>query len=169
MCYFYYDFNCFKVLILAFNAFFGLGPTYLQDHLFQYVPQRALHFINKHLLVIPTLKEVHSTWCWHWPSKTLSQVKPGPCRAHHNSAVPFSSSAVPVKWRCSVRPLVQVAELYQYWPPQCHFILYSILYEFHSPAPFLQHWFTMYYTHGLPLYLVLWKSLFCIILLHCDC
>jgi len=43
----------FKILILTFKAYHGIGPKYLTDFLVKYTPSRTLRSTNKGLLVVP--------------------------------------------------------------------------------------------------------------------
>ena len=47
----------FKVLVLTFKALNGLGPAYLRERLFRYIPQRALWSSDHNLLSAPGPKE----------------------------------------------------------------------------------------------------------------
>lgn len=47
-----------KGLVLTLEALYGLGPAYFQDHLFQNVPPRTVHWMPQDQLVAPAPREV---------------------------------------------------------------------------------------------------------------
>ncbi|KAF7238974.1 Myosin-binding protein H, partial [Varanus komodoensis] len=58
----------FKVLVLTYKALNGLGPGYLKERLFPYMPSHPLRSVGEALLQEPSLKEIKRTTTRSRPS-----------------------------------------------------------------------------------------------------
>jgi len=65
----------FKVLLLVYKSFIGLGPQYIADMLTEYKPNRSLRSLGSHQLEIPRVHSKHGESTFrYYASRSWNQL-----------------------------------------------------------------------------------------------
>jgi len=67
----------FKVLLLLYKSFNGLGPQYIADMLTEYKPNRSLRSLGSHQLEIPRVHSKHGESAFSYYAGTSFQRRSG--------------------------------------------------------------------------------------------